>query len=219
MPRKFMFVLIIIMFIGSTLFTGCSKYRYVLVPPAVDLMPYGNIGLISFSTENAEGDLNEIATQRFLQMVTQAQRGVQLIELGNSDEILREIGKTRFDQNAVKAIGEHFNVTAFFSGKIRISDVKPQVSLTRLIKSLGVSATFTISMTSRLYSTESGATLWTESITRKDSLANMSLIEGGLPSFNVKDEEETYTRLVEGMVYSLTRDFRQTERRVKVKKY
>lgn len=219
MFRKSAFVLILIMFLGCSLFTGCSKYRYVLVPPAVDLISHGNIGLISFSTENAEGDLNEIATQRFLQIVTQSQRGVQLIELGELEEVMRKIGITRLDQETVKAIGQYFDVEAVFSGKINISDVKPQVSLGSLIKSLGVSATFTISMTSRFYSTESGATLWTNSVIRKDSLANMSMIEGGIPSFNVKDEEETYKILIQDMVYSLTRDFRQTEQRVKVQKY
>ena len=219
MPRKSMFVLILIMFIGCSLFTGCSKYRYVLVPPAVDLISHGNIGLISFSTENAEGELNEIATQRFLQIVTQSQRGVQLIELGNLDEIMKKIGKTRLDQETVKAIGQYFNVTAVFSGKINISDVKPQVSLDTLIKSLGVSATFNITLTSRFYSTETGATLWTNSVYRKDSLANMSMIEGGIPSFNVKDEEETYKVLIQDMIYLMTRDFRQTEQRVKVTKY
>ena len=219
MLKKSLRVLIIVMFVGCTLFTGCGKYKYVLIPPEVDLLSHGNIGLISFSTENAEGDLNEIATQRFLQMVTQAQRGVHLIELGELDEVMRKIGKTRIDQETVKAIGQYFDVNAVFSGKISISDVKPQVSLTTLVKSLGVSATFTISMTSRLYSTDSGATLWTDSVIRKDSLANMSLVEGGLPSFNVKDEDETYKILIGDMVYSLTRDFRQTEQRVKVTKY
>ncbi|MCK4760074.1 MAG: hypothetical protein KAT69_08480, partial [Candidatus Aminicenantes bacterium] len=104
-------------------------------------------------------------------------------------------------------------------GKINISDVKPQVSLDTLIKSLGVSATFNITLTSRLYSTETGATLWTNSVYRKDSLGSMSLIEGGIPSFNVKDEEETYKILIQDMIYLMTRDFRQTEQRVKVKKY
>ncbi len=213
MSKKFAFVLIILLFIG------CRRTMIVTVPPAVELISYGNIGLISFSTENARGQLDKMATQRFLQAITQSQRGLQLIEIGDLDEVLAKISETSIDQETVKAIGEHFNVKAVFSGKISISDVKPQVSIGALIKSMGVRASFTISMTSRLYSTETGATLWTDSIRWKDSLANLSLSEGGIPSFNVRDQDEAYATLIENMIYELTRDFRPTYQRVRKTKY
>ncbi len=213
MFRKCALVLIILLFIG------CSRTMLVSVPPAVDLEPYGNIGLISFSTENAKGHLDEMATQRFLQVITQSQRGAQLIELGTLDEVLSQVNKPTIDQEAVKAIGEQFNVKGVFVGKISISDVKPQVSISALIKSMGVRASFTISMTSRLYSTSTGATSWTDSVRWKDSLANLSLSEGGIPSFNVRDQDEAYASLIENMIYELTRDFRPTQRRVKKPKY
>ncbi len=213
MFKRYVFVLIILLFIG------CSRTMLVSVPPAVDLEPYGNIGLISFSTENAEGQLDEMATQRFLQVITQFQRGAQLIEIGTLDEVLDQVNKPTLDQEAVKAIGRQFNVKGIFVGKISISDVKPQVSIGALVKSMGISASFTISMTSRLYLTSSGATSWTESVRWKDSLANLSLSDNALPSFNVRDQNETYQSLIEEMVYELTRDFRPTQRRVKKPKY
>jgi len=213
MFKKYSFVLIILLFIG------CSRSMIVTVPPAVELIPYGNIGLISFSTENAKGQLDEMATQRFLQAVTQFQRGAQLIEIGGLNEVLAKVGETSIDQETVKVIGEHFNVKAVFSGKISISDVKPQFSIGALIKSMGVRASFTISMTSRLYSTETGATLWTDSIRWKDSLANLSLSEGGIPYFNVRDQDEAYATLIENMIFELTRDFRPTHQRVRKPKY
>jgi len=214
-----MFVFILIMFIGCSMFVGCSKYKYVLGPPEVDLISHENIGLISFATENAEGQLDEMATQRFLQVVTQVQRGAQLIELGTLDEVLSKVNRPALDQEAVRAIGGHFNVKAFFFGKISVSDVKPQVSISAAIKSLGVRATFNISMTSRLYSTVTGATLWTDSVYRKESLANLQLSQNRVPFFNVKDQDETYTRLIENMVYGLTRDFRPTRLRVRKDAY
>jgi hypothetical protein len=213
MFRKCALVLTILLFIG------CSRTMLVSVPPAVDLEPYGNIGLISFSTENAKGHLDEMATQRFLQAITQFQRGAQLIELGPLDEVMSRVNKPTIDQEAVKAIGKQFNVKGVFVGKISISDVKPQVSISALIKSMGVRASFTISMTSRLYSTSTGATSWTDSVRWKDSLANLSLSEGGIPSFNVRDQDEAYATLIENMIYELTRDFRPTQRRVKRPKY
>jgi hypothetical protein len=213
MSKKYAFVLIILLLIG------CRRTMIVTVPPAVELISYGNIGLISFSTENAKGQLDEMATQRFLQAITQSQRGIQLIEIGDLNEVLAEIDETSIDQETVKAVGEHFNVKAVFSGKISISDVKPQVSIGALIKSMGVRASFTISITGRLYSTETGATLWTDSIRWKDSLANLSLSEGGIPSFNVRDQDEAYATLIENMIYELTRDFRSTYQRVRKTKY
>jgi hypothetical protein len=213
MFRKYGLVLMILLFIG------CSRTMLVSVPPAVDLVQYGNIGLVSFSTENAKGQLDEMATQRFLQVITQSQRGAQLIELGTLDEVLSQVNKLALDQEAVKAIGKQFNVKGIFVGKISVSNVKPQVNIRALVKSMGISASFTISMTSRLYSTSTGATSWTDSVRWKDSLANLSLSDDGIPFFNVKDQNETYQSLIEQMVYELTRDFRPTQRRVKKPKY
>jgi hypothetical protein len=186
----------------------------VLIPPEIDLLPYENIGIISFSVENAEGQLDEMATQRFLQEITRSQRGVQVIELGPLDEVLGKINKTNLDLEAMRAIGEYFGVASFFHGKIKISDVKPDVDIAALIKSLSVRASFNISMTARLFSTETGATLWTDSVLRKESLANMSMGQNKIPYFDVKDQDETHKRLIEYMVYELTRDFRPTKGRL-----
>lgn len=206
MFKKSLLVFILFMFIS------CGPR--VLVPPEIDLLPYENVGLISFSVENAAGQLDEMATQRFLQEITRFQRGVQVIELGPLDEVLGKINKTSLDQEAMRAIGEYFGVISFFHGKIKISDVKPDVDIAALIKNLRVRASFNISMTARLFSTETGATLWTDSVFRKESLANLSLGQDQIPYFDVKDQDETHKILVEHMVYELTRDFRPTKRRL-----
>ena len=206
MFKKSLLVFILFMFIG------CGSR--VLVPPEIDLLPYERVGLISFSVENAKGQLEEMATQRFLQEITRFQRGAQVIELGPLDEVLGKINKTSLDQEAMRAIGEHFGVTSFFHGKIKVSDVKPDVDIAALIKSLRVRVSFNISMTARLFSTETGATLWTDSVFRKESLASMSMGQNKIPYFDVKDQDETYKILVEHMVYELTRDFRPTKRRL-----
>jgi hypothetical protein len=206
MIKKSFLILVLFMFIT------CG--HKVLVPPEINLLPYENVGLISFSVENAKGQLDEMATQRFLQEITQFQRGVQVIELGRLDEVLGKINKTSLDLETMKAIGGHFGVSSFFYGTIKISDVKPDVNIAALIKSLRVRASFNISMTARLFSTETGATLWTDSVVRKESLANVSIGRDQIPYFDVKDKDETHKLLVEQMVYELTRDFRPTKRRL-----
>jgi hypothetical protein len=206
MFKKSVLVFVIFMFIS------CGPI--VLVPPEIDLLPYESVGLISFSVENAKGQLDAMATQRFLQEITRFQRGVQIIELGPLDEVLGKINKTNLDQEAMRAIGEYFSVISFFHGKIKVSDVKPDVDIAVLIKSLRVRASFNISMTARLFSTETGATLWTDSVFRKESLVNLGLGPDQIPYFDVKDQDETHKILVEHMVHELTRDFRPTKRRL-----
>lgn len=201
-------ILVLVLFV----FISCGPS--VLVPPEIDLLPYERIGLISFSLENAEGQLGRLATQRFLQEITYHQRGVQIIELGTLDEVLGKINKTTLDQDVAIAIGEHFGLSHFFHGKISISDVKPQMDISILIRSMRIRATFSVSMTARLLSTETGATLWTDSVYEKESLAYMSIGKDRVPYFDVRDQEETYRALIEGMIHDLTRDFRSTKRRM-----
>lgn len=213
MTKKFLLVLTLFMFIS------CSRSVVVMVPPRIDLTAQPTIGLISFSVENAKGELDEMATQRFLQAITQHQGGVQIIELGKIDEVLNEVGISTLYRSAMQAIGERFNVTSFFYGKISVSDVKPQVSIGALIKSMSVRASFNMSMTARLYSTESGATMWTDSVYRKGSLANVGLMEGRIPHFSMQDKDEAFMLIIEQMIYDLTRDFRPTAQRVRKQKY
>lgn len=201
-------ILVIVLFV----FISCGPT--VLVPPEIDLIPYGRVGLISFSLENAEGQLDKLATQRFLQEITYHQRGVQIIELGPLGEVLGKIDKTTLDQEGAKAIGEHFGVSHFFYGKISVSDVKPQIDISTLIRSMRIRATFSVSMTARLLATETGATLWTDSVYMKESWAYMSIEKDRIPYFDVRDQKETYRALIEGMIHDLTRDFRPTKRRM-----
>ena len=105
-------------------FIGCGTV--IMIPPAIDLSPQERIGLISFSIENAKGNLDEMATQRFLQVIT-SYHSVQVIELGSLDDVLGKINKRILDLDAVKAVGEHYDVNSFFYGKINVSDVNDTI--------------------------------------------------------------------------------------------
>ncbi|MDH4218332.1 MAG: hypothetical protein OEY18_05760 [Candidatus Aminicenantes bacterium] len=195
-------------------FTCLSCGPTILVPPEIDLIPYERVGLISFSLEDAKGELDKLATQRFLQEITYHQREVRIIELGTLDEVLEKVNKTTLDQETATAIGEHFGVTSFFYGEINVSDVKPQIDISALIRSMRIRASFSISMTARFLSTETGATLWTDSVYRKESIAYMSMGKDQIPYFDVRDQEEAYRELIERLIHELTRDFRPTKRRL-----
>jgi len=203
-------LLVFILFI----FISCGTA--VLVPPEIDLMRYERIGLISFSIKNAEGKFDEIATKRFLQDITRFQKGVKVIELGTLDEVLGQINKTILNQEAVKAIREHFGVTSFFHGEINVSNMRRSSreipGVTSGEARVSVRATFDISMAAWLFSTETGKTLWTDSVSKNKTLSYLSVAKDKIASLDIRDQDEAYKELTENLVYELIRDFRPTKR-------
>jgi hypothetical protein len=191
---------------------GCV--RYTIVPPAVDLTALGALGLVTFKAENANGDLDSVATQYFLKEVTAAQR-VPVVELGRPDAVLADVGKTAFDRDAALAVGEKQGVEAFFLGEVKISKVKPQIDLLApLSKALFVRAKFDIAVTARLVSSMNGATLWTESIVREGTIGAVGMGDDGVPVFSMKDKSSAMDDLLREIMFRLTWDFRPTRQRL-----
>ena len=187
---------------------------FMLVPPEMDLIAFEKVGLIQFSAENAEGPLDELATQVFIETIMQSQRGVQVIELGTLDEVLNKIGAQKLDQEAVQAIGESYGVSSFFHGDIKVSDVKPQIDISSLIQTMSVRAAFTISLATRLFITETGATAWTDSVIREGTLAQIRITEGMAPYFDIREQGNIYRKIISRMAFDLTRDFRPSRQRL-----
>lgn len=191
---------------------GCGRYAWF--PPEVNISPEQNVGLVQFTIKNAEGGLEVLATDLFLREIIQAQRGARLLELGTLREVLDDVDAEKLDANAIRKIGSRHGVGSIFTGEIRISDVKPQVSLDAFAKNFGVRASFTIYVSAKLQSTESGAVLWTDSVERKETVAYFGLVQGEIPYFGVQDKDEANRRLISEIIYDLTWDFRPTKRRI-----
>ena len=62
------------------LVTACASTTLVELPPRVDLRPYGQVGLVTFSSNTRES-LAERATRRFAEQVLQGQLGVEVLEI------------------------------------------------------------------------------------------------------------------------------------------
>ena len=180
----------------------------VLVPPRLDLAPYHRIGLVTFTMENAKGDLNLFATESFADEVFASQRGIELLELGQMEEILAETGRDRFDPRAAMALGDEYEIPAVFVGHLKVSDVRPRASISRFPS---VEAVVSVEMTVRLLSTESGATLWSNSARATESVGGIALTAGDV-IFSAEDPNAAYGRLVEVLIEELTQDFRPTRR-------
>jgi hypothetical protein len=173
----------------------------VLVAPRLDLSPRAPVGLVLFTIENAQGSLHELATQRFAEFVLDGQPGIELLELGSQPE--------RVDAVAARRLGQEHGVRAVFVGHIVVSDVRPRVSLSG---GLHAAAEANVAMTVRLLSTESGATVWTQSATTRETVAALG-VSGGRVVFGADDPEKAYGELVDRLVFRLTGDFRPTWQR------
>ncbi len=191
--------------ITLALLSGCASK--VLMPPKISLTTYNKIGMIRFSS-NAEGNLQQFASQKFLQALQSSQPGVRVLELGDENKVLRAIQHEQVDPAAIQAIGRQYGVDAVIFGRLEISSVKPKIDLSTVLTSMSAQADVDAALTARLLETESGATLWTNSVRGQQTVGHVSFVSDGDISFGARDPENAYGRLVHWLVVRATRDFR-----------
>jgi hypothetical protein len=194
----------------AALSAGCAGKR-IMVPPRLDLQPYGSVGLVTFTVENAKGQLHDFATQRFAEEVLAGQSGIEMLELGNADSLVRRVGESAFGPASAQALGEQRDVPAVFVGHLKVSNVKPSGGVLGLRVPF-VEATVTVDLLVRLISTRSGGTLWRASASASEKVGSVAIV-GGIPEFSAKDPNDAYGRLVNSLVWTVTHDLRPTWRK------
>ena len=137
-----------------------------------------------------------------------AQNGIQVMELGEMSEVLAETGRERFDLRAARSLGEEYDIGAVFVGHLKTSPVRPRASISLRPR---VEAVVSVELTVRLLSTESGATLWTNSAHANETVGGLGFT-GGEFVFSAEDPDEAYGHLVDYLVSELTHDFWPTYR-------
>jgi len=190
--------------LGLSAAAACSSK--VLMPPRVDLTAQHRVGLVMFTIENAEGSLHELATERFMTHVLGGQPGIEILELGDAQRLLDEIGERELGPRAAQRIGDAYGANAVFFGHLIVSDVKPRGVLAGL-QFPRVEANVTVEIRARLLSTESGGTIWSNSARATETVGQIGLA-GGVPYFSAEDPNDAYGRLVDHLVYAVTADFR-----------
>jgi hypothetical protein len=168
----------------------------VLLPPTLNLVPHKNIGLFTFSVENAKGTLHEFATQRFEEYVLAAQSGIEMREF------------TSADSSRVFSAPDTTGVPVAFFGHLKISNVKPSGHLTAGLSPV-MQATVTVELSVWLVNTRTGGVMWRRSSHSTEKVGDLSFT-GGTPSFSAKDPNDAYGRLVNQLVYNVTYDVRST---------
>ena len=186
---------------------ACSHTQKVLVPPRVDLKAYKAIGVIDFSSTPRD-DLREYVTQNYMQTVQSAQPGVRFLELGSKEHVLTKISRKELDLDAIKSIGGAYNVDALIFGNFTATDPKPNVRISSSWQSLQAGAVVEASLIAKIWETDSGVVLWTNSTARKKKVAGLHADTNGNIKFSASDPAEAYGHLVPELVYANTADFR-----------
>jgi hypothetical protein len=195
---------------------GCSHTVIVPVPPRMDLKSYGTLGIVEFAS-NSDPAINAHATRQFQQHIQAAQPGTPFLDLGNREAVLAAVNGRQLDVDALKKIGEKYGVAAIFLGDITYSEPKTDIKVKDLTKlEGGVRTEVRGDISSRLVDTRTGASVWSSSAWAKRQTSGLSLsadqgVSGGMSNENPRAE------MVPALVYHLTKDFRTTSVRQRVK--
>jgi hypothetical protein len=180
--------------LSSGLACGGHPSHQVLLPPRLNLVPYGSVGLVTFSIEKARGSLQDLATKKFEESLLAAQTGVEVQEFALAD--------------SGAALGGARGIPVVFLGHLKVSDVKPRGGLLGLTMP-HIEANVSAELSVELRSTKTGGTLWRASATATEKVGEVSII-GGEPNFAARDPNDAYGQLINRLVRSVTWDLRST---------
>jgi len=191
--------------VGFTIVAGaaCAGKR-VLVPARMDLHPYGKIGLVTFTVENAKGTLHQFATERFAENVLSAQPGIEVLELGNIDTMMQRLGERELGPLTAQEIGKQRGVNAVFAGHLKITNPTASGGIAGLLTP-HLEATIRTDLTVRLLSASSGGTVWRSSAWATQKVGGVSIV-GGQLNFGARDPKTAYGPMVNTIVNIVTRD-------------
>jgi hypothetical protein len=195
------------------LLIGACSHPTVLVsvPPRMDLKNYPTLGIVDFSSASERG-LGARAARQFQEQVQSAQPGTRFIELGDRDAVLAAVGARTLDVSAWKKIGDKYGVAAVFVGELTYSDPSVNVKVTDLNKLQGgMRAEVKGDISSRLFETGSGASVWSSSAWAKRQIGGLNVSDQGVSGgTRTSDPREA---MVPTLVHHLTHDFRPTSTR------
>jgi hypothetical protein len=195
--------IIVLLTVLSLLSFSCGPR--ILLPPRVDLKPYGTIGMIQLES-NAKGNLTEYTAQRLLRVIQEAQPGTPIVELGTMPQVLGSIGRGEMDIEAVKLLKTKYGIGAVVVGKLDVQKVKPSIKIGALLQNMTVSAFVEATLLARILETNAGATVWSNSAQGRENVASVSLMKGDT-WFDAKEPEKAYGNLVNQLVGVISDDF------------
>jgi hypothetical protein len=207
--KKTAFLLVSILLVVSLVACG----RKVMVPPKIDLTQHEIVGIIQFESDS-KGELAPLTTRKFTEAIRRDQEMIRIVDLGTEAAVLKDIGHSKLNKDAFQAIGEYYDVATVFTGELLVSDVRPDISIALIFTAgMSVSADVDATLDAQMVETETGASLWSTSVTKTEEIGNVNIWEGGVFVFGAEDPERAYGKLVHALVEDASRDFRVTWRR------
>jgi hypothetical protein len=200
------FVLLVLLAAAAFGCAGGRSYQTVRIPPRVDLSQHELIGMVEFDS-SAKGELGPLATQRFTESARRDQVLVRMVGMGAKDEVLRSVGRDRWDAETIKALGREHDVQTILVGELQVSDVKPNVSIGTALRSGSLSAKVNATLNVELIETSTGASLWSRTARATTSVGHISVLGGKDVVFDADDPENAYGSLVDALVAQVTQDF------------
>jgi hypothetical protein len=188
--------------------SSCAS-QLARVPPRVDLGNYDRVALVTFAANDSKHSLGQLATQRFAEEVLASQTGFELLELGPADSSVARLLAEGDAPAAAQELGRAKHVPAVFFGQLAVSNAKPRGSVAAG-GSVNVGATVSGELNVRLLSTSTGGTLWRSSGAASQSVGQLAMSGGRLPTISASDPNAAYANMVDEMVVQVTRDFRPT---------
>jgi len=188
--------------------SACSS-QLARVPPRLDLGNYDRIALVTFSADQSKNSLGLLATQRFAEEVLASQSGFELLELGPADSSVARLLAEGDAPAAAQELGREKHVPAVFFGRLAVSGAKPRGRLSGN-GDVNVGATVSAELNVRLLSTSTGGTLWRSSGAASQSVGQIAVNAGRMPTISARDPNAAYANMVDQMVAQVTRDFRPT---------
>ncbi|HHS50304.1 MAG TPA: hypothetical protein ENN07_04235 [candidate division Zixibacteria bacterium] len=185
---------------------GCAPK--VMVPPKVDLINYEVVGLVELES-NSRGDFSPYVTQRFLEAISEDQPGVMIVELGKANDLLAELGMNTLGPEALKALGEKFNLNTIFTGNLDFAEPSTKITGFPTVSSMGVQVKVSTVLTVRLRDVHTGATLWTASARDEREIAGVGW-NAGFFHFDAEDPDRAYGKMAEKLVRDVSKDYRVT---------
>ena len=186
---------------GSLLLTaGCAaRYQSVMVPPRVDLTEHEIIAVVPFDS-SSKGELGPMATRRFTDL---ARRDQGLVRMKNVGSETADLTAGEFQE-----LGQRHGAQTLFVGTLDISDVRPNVSISKTLRSGSLTANVEATLTVDLIESATGASIWSASARATRTVGHVSVFNKKDITFDAEDPDQAYGELVDALVAQVTSDFR-----------
>jgi hypothetical protein len=192
--------------VGTAACAG-ARYETVTHPPRVNLAEHELIGVIEFTSPD-QRELAPMVTARFVESARTDQGLVRMV-------FLRSEGQ-RPDAARLRDIAAEHGLRTILVGDLRVSRVRPSMSVSDSLSSASVSAAVEATLTVEMIEAETGASLWSASGRAHETVGGVSVQGVKHVDFGAVDPRTAYNGMVDTLVGQVTRDLRGSWERRRV---